>query len=613
MNKNARLKYDFTNIEIIITDSKDLLNFAYKNKLSRKAKIFSTSPSINFDETLNVIKLEKYYSLSKNIKLKESIKKLFYKISFFLGKHKNTKILNGIAMREICLLIPFYERCLLLNSLNLKKKILVLEHQNYRTPYEELFSNLEGIEFLILNNTDTEIKNFTLEKYKSKFLQKENLILTILNYFKSIKQQWLISKWMWFFYPFLKFMWKMINFLRLNKGFLIINDSSLIRETSCWLSMAGYSFTHERFLIEDIYRKSQNSKNDEVLQEKLKKIFQDHFKSFFSDTLNKAISKISSYKISIHYNSMKEVIPKFDEFIEKKNIKAVMSVIFKNVAQFAFYESLKKKKIKLILFQHGVAREISKFCDYLTPFLEGSNSDFFITFNKKSKDLYSNSKLNTALNFDVGVSKDYFIKSKLEYNNFPPILYNFTGIYMNQKIISRGLLDSEIAIFEISILNRVLKKLPHKVLFKTYPNTWDYPDENPILKEANKIENLKVYNKNIDSRFIMHKSRIIVTSRLTSTLSWSIMSGKPVIFLNIDETVFSRSDVMKYIKDSIIVFDKNEKNFYSHARSFLSKPIDEIKYLYEKKKIAREKFIKNFITSQKNQVGKKISKIIKDA
>lgn len=70
---------------------------------------------------------------------------------------------------------------------------------------------------------------------------------------------------------------------------------------------------------------------------------------------------------------------------------------------------------------------------------------------------------------------------------------------------------------------------------------------------------------------------------------------------------------MKLIKDSIIVIDKNEKNFYSHACSFLSKPINEIRDIYERKKSAREEFIKNFITSQKNKVGKKISKIILDA
>ncbi|MDC3091783.1 hypothetical protein OA848_05300, partial [Rickettsiales bacterium] len=267
--------------------------------------------------------------------------------------------------------------------------------------------------------------------------------------------------------------------------------------------------------------------------------------------------------------------------------------------------------IKLILFQHGVAREISTFCDYLVPFLEGANSDIFITYNKTSKRLYSDYFLNSARNFDVGVSKDYYIKSKqVEKKKFPEILYNFTGVYSNQRLISRGLLDFEIAQFEILILNKILKNLPRKIMFKTYPNTWDYPDNDPILEVANSIDNIVVYDKNVDSRFLMHKSRVIVTSRLTSTLSWSIMSGKPVIFFNVDDEYFWRNDAMKLMRNSIIVFDKKDKDFYSKVHSFLKKPIEEIEFLYSQKRATRQKFVKKYISSNKDRVGKKISKIL---
>ena len=73
--------------------------------------------------------------------------------------------------------------------------------------------------------------------------------------------------------------------------------------------------------------------------------------------------------------------------------------------------------------------------------------------------MYSNENLNSAKNYDVGISKDYyprFCKS----NKYPEILYNFTGIYCNQVITSRGILDSDIADLEISILKKILKKYP---------------------------------------------------------------------------------------------------------------------------------------------------------
>ena len=610
MQKDETLKYDFSDFDIIITDSEDLLNFAYNYKLPKKTKIFSTSPKINYNHSLPLINLKKKYSVSKNIKLKKTIKRLMDNIALFLEKDSEKKILKGIAMREICSLIPMYERCLLFDSLDLSKKILIIEHELYKTSYSDLFSNLSNVQIIILKNTEVRIKNFVLSKSKSKYLHKENLTNHVASYFESLKQQWLVSKWMCFFYPFCKLFWRIINLFKHRKGFLIINDSSLIRETSCWLTIFRQQFTHERFLIEDIYKKSKCGINDKQLQIQLKKIFKEYFRNIYSEVLNEEISKISSFKISIHYNSVKDAIPKYDDFIKKRNFKGVMSVIFKNVAQFTFYEALKKNKIKLILFQHGVSREISTFCDYIVPFLEGENSDIFITFNKTSKRMYNDYSLNSARNFDVGVSKDYYIKSKPLSNTFPSILYNFTGVYSNQRIISRGLLDFEITDFEISVLKKIFRKSPHHIMFKTYPSVGIYPDEDPILEVANNINNITVYNKNVDSRFLMHKSRIIVTSRLTSTLSWSIMSGKPVVFFNVDDDYFCRNEVMDLLRDSIIVFDSKDNDFYSKACSFLKKPLDEIESIYLKKRVSRQRFIQKYISSNKNLVGKKISKIL---
>lgn len=611
MQKGEAKKYDFSDIDTIITDSQDLLKFAYNHKLPKKTKIFSTSPKIFLNKSLPLINLKEKYSISKNIKLKNRIKVLLEKITLFLEKDSEKKVLTGIAMREICSLIPMYERCLLLESLDFKKKILVIEHENYKTHYGVLFSGFSNVKFIILRNNEVKIKKILSDKYLSKYLPRENVIKFMKDYFRSFKEQWLISKWMCFFYPFSKCLWRVINLLRLKKGFLIINDSSLIRETACWLTIFRQPFIHERFLIEDIYQRSKNEINDSGLQKKLEKIFKKHFQDLFEKNLVEAISKISSHKISIHYNSMKKIIPKYNELIEKKKIKGAISVIFKNVSHFTFYEALKKKNIKLILFQHGVAREISTFCDYLVPFLEGANSDIFITYNETSKRLYSDYFLNSARNFDVGISKDYYIRSKsIDEKEFPEILYNFTGVYSNQRLISRGLIDFEIADFEISILNKIFKNLPHTVMFKTYPNTWDYPDKDPILEVADNIDNIVIYDKNVDSRFLMHRSKVIVTSRLTSTLSWSIMSGKPIVFFNIDDECFWRNDAMKLMKDSIIFFDKKDKDFYSKVHSFLKKPIEEIEFVYSQKIASRQKFIQKYISSNKDRVGKKISKIL---
>ena len=55
-------------------------------------------------------------------------------------------------MREICQLIPFYERCILFKFTRFKKRILLLEHENYGTMYQKFLQILKNVKIIILNN-----------------------------------------------------------------------------------------------------------------------------------------------------------------------------------------------------------------------------------------------------------------------------------------------------------------------------------------------------------------------------------------------------------------------------------------------------------------------------
>ena len=80
MPKGETLKYDFSDFDIIITDSEDLLNFAYNYKLPKKTKIFSTSPKINFNQSLPLINLKKYILSSKDRRVGKKISKILSNI-----------------------------------------------------------------------------------------------------------------------------------------------------------------------------------------------------------------------------------------------------------------------------------------------------------------------------------------------------------------------------------------------------------------------------------------------------------------------------------------------------------------------------------------------------
>lgn len=79
-------KFNFSDVEIVISDSKDFLKFAYKNKLPKSTKVFTTSPELNLKKNISILDLKRKNFFHKNIKLRESTLSLFKKISAFLEK-----------------------------------------------------------------------------------------------------------------------------------------------------------------------------------------------------------------------------------------------------------------------------------------------------------------------------------------------------------------------------------------------------------------------------------------------------------------------------------------------------------------------------------------------
>ena len=99
----------------------------------------------------------------------------------------------------------------------------------------------------------------------------------------------------------------------------------------------------------------------------------------------------------------------------------------------------------------------------------------------------------------------------------------------------------------------MLSKIPHQVSFKTYPSM-RYPDIDPILEFASSLPNISVYTKLIDFRYLIEQTRILVTSRTSSTLGWCMTSGKPVILIDFPGCPIP-NNLYDQFSDSMFVFD----------------------------------------------------------
>lgn len=171
--------------------------------------------------------------------------------------------------------------------------------------------------------------------------------------------------------------------------------------------------------------------------------------------------------------------------------------------------------------------------------------------------------------------------------------------------------DYSRSLYEKDLITEVLGKLPHKVRYKTYPeDNRRYVDVDPVLSLVESSKNMELFANKIDMRYLISEHKIFVTTCATSTLSWPVISRKPVVFINQKYNSPLTDDALKSLSKGLFVFNDDSDNFLSDLRDFLSQPIDKIEELWKEKKFFRENMIRNYFSEYSAGAGKRAAHII---
>ena len=155
-------------------------------------------------------------------------------------------------------------------------------------------------------------------------------------------------------------------------------------------------------------------------------------------------------------------------------------------------------------------------------------------------------------------------------------------------------------------MKKVLAKVNKKIVFKTYPALDYYVDEDPVHEEVKKNKNLFLLKTPRDLQSFIPNINLIITSRATSTISWCLLSGLPIIFINYPDQYMVKKEIYTDFSKAFIFFDAGRKNFYFDLKKYLSKSIEEIIMDWKSKQQSREKFINRYISSfDDNNSGKR--------
>ena len=157
----------------------------------------------------------------------------------------------------------------------------------------------------------------------------------------------------------------------------------------------------------------------------------------------------------------------------------------------------------------------------------------------------------------------------------------------------------------------VVCKIPYKIDYKPYViENLRYLDEDPVLAYVEKQPNLNLLNSNIDARFLLSQYKVIINTRASSTLSWILLSEKPLVFINIKNESSLKENLKKEIKEAIFYFDDSDPNYKKSLIEFMSQPLQVIESMYNKKKDRRNSFIKKYFSKYNFGAGKRTKNFI---
>ena len=285
----------------------------------------------------------------------------------------------------------------------------------------------------------------------------------------------------------------------------------------------------------------------------------------------------------------------------------------------ALAQECHQRNIPFIGVQHGVTHEISEDYDFQKSLYEVNIADLFLTYNDEMSEIAKSNLTKKGESIAVGLPKRYFKAAHLrkQYNQFNcPIVFVSTNLYMGNMGAMINYINDEVKSYQEVEYLKVFNEIPHKVMYKTYPAfNRRYTDIDPIITLASKMNNITVFEKSTDMRYLLGEFRVIITTHATSTLSWALLSGKPVIFIDNPDLAPLKKNVYSLMKKSVFLFDRREVDMLSKLKEFLLTSIENIEYEWSKeyRVTARKTLLKKYFTKYNDgMAGVRVADIIDD-
>lgn len=388
---------------------------------------------------------------------------------------------------------------------------------------------------------------------------------------------------------------------------LIVRENEFLRETATELLKRGYAVRR----LPSMSREDNGpaSDIDLVLSDWMDDALEAHLPMFFAPSARRKMKSFATTELRRELARYELALRFWDRELEKapyRDARGALTNMLIDPAHIALQRCLQDRGVPLFGFQHGVTSEIAARQARNIFIQENTWCDVVIAFNSAMAEYCRQSEIGSSEAVVAGVPKVYHkLHQSDEASSSGDMWYISTAIYQgNVGRFHRGLSDPEIYRREVSLLDNVFAHLPHKVVFKPYP-VFRYVDADPVLEYAEGIGNIDVYRDGFDFRYLASAARVLVTGGATSTVSWCLMTGRPLVFIDDPDWMPLKPKVREAFAESIFLFDNRLPGTEGQIREFLSRPYEEIERLWREKGAQRQCMIERFIASGDAAAGKR--------
>ena len=598
----------FKDYNNIFCDSKEALEWLYKNGLSKDALVRTSSPSLLFDKGhYNINHVERRWPVGDfqlfQTSINDFVKDIYTATYCVDGVSREQSLAVSIA--ALVFHIKLYKAACL-TELDLVEPRLIVRvdgvggpnGNNMNSPWESLLSVNKNIKTI----------TYRLKSNKWSILTTQGLSWISRYRIAGIGTAiFRLSVKMWRYIP---------NFF-IKKEVIILFENELVIETAASLALKGVALKYAESLPEN------NINNVDLLitpiLSAIQPIVQRRLSNWITPGLIKTCEKILYNDILEKTREVRHWRSRFDPYFNKVNKcnkkVVVLSNTLLNNKGIAVAECCRENKIPIISTQHGVTYEICSTHDEMSVIHEINLSNKLIVYNDEAKTYAENSGFNNSNAYVVGISSRHRhtkLKDIIKHHHAPPIVFVSTNLYRgNLNLFSTWNTDFDRAKEECALVELVFSKLPYAVRYKIYPEeNRRYADRDPVLDLVDLHKNIELYDTKIDMRYLISQHRVCVTTKATSTLSWLVMSGKPVVFINSKKDMPLTLDANKYFSKGLFLFDDDDDGFYENIKEFLSQPIEIIEKQWEKKGKDRALMIKRFFSSFPSGAGRRAADMI---